>query len=176
MGISKNLVIVHNPQWAYFNSKGSSYLGEKAQELKVSIKEWIESLDKEGTLVFYTRDVRSIDDDFYSSNNTMCEVGSDDVRLQESLRGLENTIINTARPDATFRTPLLAMVSKYKIHKVFLVGVETHLSVLMTAHSLRNLGFDVSVVEPLTLSSDEYLHNAAIAIMADGLGVEIIGS
>jgi nicotinamidase-related amidase len=175
MGSSKNVVIVCNPQWAYLNSKGSSYLGTSVPSYKESLYSWLSELDKDYTQIYYTKDVRSVDDEFFRSQKTMCEVGSDDVRTMEKFKDFPDMTINTSRPDATYKTPLIAMMSKYSVHKVIVVGVETHCAVLFTAQGLRASGFDVSVIEPLCLSSDEYLHTASISIMADSLGVDILG-
>ena len=175
MGISKNVVIAHNLQWAYLNSKGNAYLGdEKAKALKERLKSWLGDLDIEDTLVYLTKDIRSVEDEFYSSQNSRCLVGSDDLRLVEYFQKYTNTIIQTTRPSALYKTPLLGMLSKYKIHKVFLVGVETHMSVLFTAYDLKCRGFDVSVIEPLVGSKDDYMHSSAIALMANDLGIDVL--
>lgn len=175
MGASKNVVIGLNLQWAYLNSKGSAYLGDTAVVLKERLKAWFSSLDKESSLVFLTKDVRAVDDDFFRSQPSRCSVGSDDIRLCSFSHSLGGHLIQTTRPSAVHKTPLIGLMSKNHINKVFLVGVETHLSVLYTAYDLRCLGYDVVVMEPLVASSDEYMHTAAISMMANDLGVDIVG-
>jgi len=166
--MSKQVVVIAiNPIIGYLNGRGSSYVGDSESSiLKSSLKDYLKGLDRGYTKVMMTREVRSPSDTYYSNRPSGFLVGSDDISILESFRRFADLIINTSRPDATHKTLLLSELKKISVDKVVIVGLELSSSILLTSISLRSHGYDVEVVEPLTLSRDNYLHSAAISIAA----------
>lgn len=176
MAARKNVTVVLNAQWSYLHSSGSSYLGdEKAKTLKVRLQGYLDSLDASSNTIIFTKDIRSTDDSFWKHATTQNLVGSNDLNWVESLKPFISLPVHTSRPSAVFKTILSAEIRKHDPQEVVLVGVETHSSVLFTAADLKYQGFNVVVPESLVMSKDDYLHAAAVSLLADVLGVEVRG-
>lgn len=172
--MNKDVIIALNMQKNYFSAKGSSFVGPIFKERQQKIVDYLASLKPETTELYYTRDIRSPEDSFWSFTTTQCVVGSTDIFMLDSLPKGNPLIITTSRPSALYLTPLLSELRKHTPSKVTLVGAETDSSVLFTAAELRFRGYRVVVPEALVVAKDEYVHGASIAIMADNLGVEVI--
>lgn len=165
----KNIVIVFNPLVGYLKEQGTSFLGEDtAERTKVRILSYLKEVDRDSTEIFFTREIRSTEDTFFSTQRSGFLVGSEDVQIVESFKYFSKKIFNTLRPNALFKTPLLSEIKKANPHKIILVGVEMSSSILFTAMELKCLGFEVEILEPLTASSSQYLHAAAISIGSAG--------
>lgn len=160
-----NVVIVFNPLVGYLKPHGSAYIGdEKAEKIKKDLKAYLKNVDTNNTKVFFTREVRSLEDKYHVAKTSGFFVGSDDIEVVESFKYFCNTIINTLRANALFKTPLLSELRKLDVHKITLMGLELSSSIIFTASELRNLGYAIEVLEPLTTSSSSYLHSAAISL------------
>lgn len=170
----KNVVICLNMQINYFSSKGSACNIGKYKVVRDNVKQCLKDLGKDVYDIIYTRDIRSPEDDFHGHQPTQCMVGTLDVNMVEGLPKSSNILIPTSRPSALFKTPIRNLLVRNDPTSVYLVGAETNSAVLFTASDLRNLGYNVKVVEPMTIARDDYAHNNAISLMADVLGVEIV--
>jgi len=169
----KNIVLLCCPQKSYFSSEGPMYYGEKSDILKIRIENYLKSLNKNDTIVYAIREIHENNDKFYSSVRTHSVVGSKDIEIPEIFKSYISLIINTNRYNAFYKTPLDSELYKIKPHKIYIIGVETHNYVLFNAEECRNRGYDVTIIEPLVLSSDEYMHLAGISIMKNYLSVNI---
>lgn len=172
--MSKNVVICTNMQFNYFSSKGTSYLGGHSRIVKERISQVLRNLDYDKYEVIYTRDIRSPEDKFFSHVKTQCTVGTLDINMVDGLSRANSLVISATRPSAVWKTPLLSELRKSNPEEVYILGSETNSSVLFTAADLRYLGYIVKVPEPLVVARDEYLHNFAITLMAETLGVEVV--
>ena len=171
--IRKNIVIVMNYQWNYFDSRGSSFMGPRSETISIRIRDFVSSLDYKSWTVLQTRDTRSPEDNFYAHQKTQCVVGTSDLNMVEGLGAPNPLIIPCTRPAATYRTQLLKEVHKYDPDRIVLIGAETHSAIMFTAHELKMLSYEVTIIEPLTTSRDEHMHYAAISILNDAVGIRI---
>lgn len=170
---TKNVVICCNPQWNYFHSTGSSYLGDNAKVVLKRITSYLDSLNKDHYSIIYTRDVRSPEDNFYAHQKTQCVVGDSDLIMMEGLPNSKTLLVSTTRPSALWRTPVETEIKKHSAEKIILIGAETHASILFTAADLKTKGYNVIVLEPLIVARDEYSHCSGISILTDILGVTV---
>jgi len=170
----KDVIVAINLQENYFSDKGSSFLGEGAKSVLQEIKDCLASLDPKKYEIVYTRDVRPPMDPFYGHQRTQCIVGTDDVNMVKGLSGAKSYVINASKPSSAWGTSLYFEISRNEPEHVFLVGAETHSAILFTAAELRYRGIPIYVPEGMTVSRDEYMYNASIAIMSDVLGVEVV--
>ena len=170
----KNVIIVCGAQKAYFHEKGSRYMGEKSEILKIRIIEYLKDLDRESNVVFFTREVHQVNDRFFQNSKTYGVVGSPDIEVPEVFKPYVKFIINTSRYSSFYMTPLESELSKIKPQKVFLIGVETHTTVLFTAEELRNRDYSVVSYEALLSSEEDFMHNLGINILCNTLSVDIL--
>jgi nicotinamidase-related amidase len=171
--VGKDVVIALNMQVNYLSVNGSSYLGPDSEVRKNNIREYLRKLDKVSTELYYTRDIRSPEDAFYSFAKTQCCVGSLDIHMLPDLPRGNALVFTSSRPSAVWMTAMLSELKKHEPEKITLVGAETNVAIMFTAADLRNRGYRVVVPESLVIARDEYVHSAAIHIMADCLGVEV---
>jgi nicotinamidase-related amidase len=169
----KNVLILLNFQWNYFSSNGSAYLGPKAKDLKIRIVEFVNTLDRRAWSVVQSKDIRSPEDDFYAHQKTQCTVGSKDIIMLDGITFPGILVVPATRPSAVYKTQLLNEIKKHNTEEIAIIGTETHAAVLFTASDLKLAGYKVTVVEPLTMSRDDYLHNSAISVLSDTVGVKI---
>lgn len=158
------------PQNSFFDPKGSVYMGEKAETLKVRLEDYLKNFP--GKRIFF-REKHGEGDDFFSNGKTHSIVNSFDFNVYESFKKYADIFYDKIRYSAIYTTGFEVFLKKEKVTSVTIVGVETHTSVLFTAEEIRNRGFDVFIVEPLLSSRDEYLHNSAITLMTNYLGVRV---
>ena len=174
--MSKALVLM-NTQYAYLMQKGRLYLGSSVDAYKSSLESSISWAKDNGWLVFCVVEVRSPEDEYFRNQKSACFVGSEDIRIPDYI-GLAcgDRLIKSSRPDAVHVSPLAGLLKRAGAEVVAVCGVETQTAVMLTAHSLKSGYFptEVKVVEPLCLSRDSYLHGAAVSIMANSLGLEIV--
>jgi isochorismate hydrolase len=171
-----NVLLVCKPQKAFFNKEGSSYLGQEVEFLKMRMLEYLRNTNLEETSVYYIREVRAIEDNFYSCAKTGLTVGSADIEIPEIFKPFVKFIINTSRYSAFYKTPLDSELSKLKAKKITLIGVSTQDTILYTAEEARNRCLDVDVIEPLVMSEDSYMHSLGIVLLRNSLGVNILNN
>lgn len=168
----KNLVLFCCPQKAYFNKSGSMYYGEKSDILKVRIESYLKSLNN-NSIVYGIREIHESCDTFYRTTKTHSIVGSLDIEIPEVFKPYIKMIINSDRYNAFYGTPLDSEIHKIKPENICIIGVETHTHILFNAEECRNRGYEVTVLEPLIMSEDEYMHSASISLMRNCLSVNI---
>lgn len=145
-------------------------MGEKAEILKVRLKDYLSSFKKE--IVFF-REKHAEEDDFFISDKTHSVANTPDFLITKTLKKYGRTIMDKTRYNALFDTGFEDLLLKKRIKHIGIVGVETHTSVLFTAEELRNRCYDVTVVEPCVMSRDDHLHGFAITLMRHCLGVRV---
>lgn len=164
------IMFVFCPQNSYLNPGGSVYMGEQAEILKVRLVDYLSHYH--GKTLFF-REKRAESDDFFCNDKTHSIVNSFDYHICEELKPHAHTIIDKIRYNAFFETDLEGFLKREKINSVLISGLETQTSILFTAEELRNRGYNVTVIEPLVVSRDVYMHQTSISLMANYLGVKI---
>lgn len=163
-------IFVMCPQNSYLSPKGTVYMGEEAEVFKIRLKDYL-STAKEEKIFF--REKRALEDEFFMKDKTHSIVNSFDYHIEESLKKYAGPIFDKTRYSSFYGTDLDRDVKIKRIKSVILIGLETHTSILFTAEELRNRNIDVTIIEPLLLSRDEYMHNVAITLMVNQLGVRL---
>lgn len=168
-----NVVLACGLQKAYLSPKGSRYLGERSDVLRVRLKDYLSSLNKSSHVVYVLRELHRGDDSFYSHSVTHSTVGTKDIQIPDEFKPHIKMIIDINRYSGFHMTPLNSELSKIKPQKVFILGFETHTNVLFTAEELRNRLYDTILLEPLTTSEDDYMHSLGVTMMSNFLSVQI---
>jgi len=163
-------ILVACAQNSFLSKNGPVYMGDKAEILKVRLVDYLSSFS--GTRIFL-REKHTAGDSFFICDKTHSITASDDFQVCEELRKYADYCSDSIRYNAFFETTLDLMLRQKKINRVWLVGVETHTSILFTAEELRNRGYDVVLVEPCTMARDDYLHGFAISLMFHHLAVKV---
>jgi len=166
-----DILLVMNPQNGFLDEKGSVYMGERAEILKVRISDFLSNF--QGLKIFF-REAHSIEDSFFLMDKTHSVVNTHDFGIPDCLKKYANEYWDKIRYNAFYNNALEGFLMQKRIKHVGLLGVETHTSVLFTAESARNRGYEVSVIEACTMARDDYFHNSAISIMKNFLGVRVI--
>lgn len=167
-----DLILVMNPQNSFFSKDGSVYMGEKAEILKIRLRDFLS--DFSGTKIFF-RERHAIEDSFFSTDKTHSIATSSDYMIEESLKSYADKFIDKIRYNAFFNTNLENYLKSNSIGTVYIAGVETHTSILFTAEELKNRGYDVVLVEPCSMARVDYMHVWAITLMRNVLGIRIGG-
>ena len=165
-----DMIVALNLQNSFLDKSGSVYMGEKAEILKVRLKDYFSGMSCPKVFV---RETHAKQDDFFITDKTHSVVTTPDHEIHIDLKKYVDLKENKSRYCALYKTKLESQLQNHKTKTVFLVGLETHTSVLFTANSLRNRGYEVIVVEPCVMSREDYLHGAAIDIMRNALGVRV---
>ena len=164
------MIIVMCPQNSFLDPKGSVYMGDKAEVLKIRLVDYLSSYtDKK---IFF-REKHAEQDTFFANDKTHSIANTHDYAVCDCFKGLANSFFDKTRYSGFFNTQFDSFLKTEHVQSVFLVGVETHTSILYTAEELRNRGIVVNMIEPLTASRDDYLHGVAISLMSNNLGVKI---
>jgi nicotinamidase-related amidase len=145
-------------------------MGERAEILKVRLVDYLKSFPKTRLFV---REKRAMEDSFYITDKTHSVATTDDFQILPELNKYADSFLDKIRYNAFFETTLDTFLRQKKARYVGIVGLETHTSVLFTAEELRNRGYEVSVIEPCTMSRDDYMHSAAISLLKHTLGVGV---
>jgi nicotinamidase-related amidase len=161
-------LLVMCPQNSFFDPKGSVYMGEKADILRVRMEDYMASF--QGKRVFF-REKHAEADNFFLNDRTHSLVNSFDFCVYESLKKYADIFYDKERYSGFYNTGFDVYLKKEKVSSVVIIGVETQTSVLFTVEELRNRGIDVSIVEPLLASRDNYMHENSISLMVNFLGV-----
>lgn len=167
-----NALFFMNPQNSLLDERGSIYLGEKAEILKIRLKDYLKGFN--GKKIYF-REKHAQSDEFFVNEKTHSVVASFDFMVHESLKPFADLFCDKTRYNGFHNTGLDGMLKKEKVSSVVMVGLETHTSVLFTAEGLRNRGYEVTVVEPCVMARDDYMHFAAISLMKNFLGVRLDG-
>jgi nicotinamidase-related amidase len=164
-----DLIAVMSPQNSFLDPKGSVYLGEKAEDLKVRLRDYLSTFS--GPKIFF-REAHTEADTFFVRDKTHSIVNTNDFFIEPSLKKFSTINCDITRYNAFYNTAFDTVLKRNKIKSVLVAGVETHTSVLFTAEELLNRGIEVFIIEPLLASRDEYFHNFAVSLMINQLGVK----
>lgn len=162
--------MIMNPQNSWFSPIGGVYMGEKSEILKIRIADYLSGFP--GKKLFF-REKHSVEDKFFSCDKTHSIANTEEFKIEESLKSYADLFYDKTRYSGFFNTNLENFLKTEKINHVGLMGVETHTSILFTAEELRNQGYNVTVIEPCTMSRDDFMHGYAISLMVNFLGVHI---
>lgn len=165
-----DMLFVMCPQNSFLSSAGSLYMGEKAEDLKIRLKDYVGGYT--GKKVFF-KEKHAHDDSYFSRDRTHSIATTEDYKIEPSLQTYANLIYDKTRYSAFHNTGLEQFLIREKIQEVGIVGLETHTSILFTAEELINRGISVIIIEPCTMARDEHMHNFAISLMSNFLGVHI---
>jgi len=163
-------LFIMNAQNSFFSPSGSVYMGDKAEILRIRLEDYLSGIN--GLKVFF-REKHAVEDDFFISDKTHSIVNTEDFHIIESLRKYSSIIFDKTRYSAFYNTGLDVFLKKEHVEKVIMAGIETHTSILFTAEELRNRGYEVTVIEPCTMSRDNFLADFAISLMKNCLSVSI---
>jgi nicotinamidase-related amidase len=151
-------------------------MGDKAEILRIRLEDYLSGFN--GLKVFF-REKHAVEDDFFINDKTHSIVNTEDFHIIESLRKYSSwplptsIIFDKTRYSAFYNTGLDVFLKKEHVGKVIMAGIETHTSILFTAEELRNRGYEVTVIEPCTMSRDNFLADYAISLMKNCLSVGI---
>ena len=162
-----DIILAMNIQNSFLSEKGSVYVGEKAEILKVRLSDYLSDFTKKK--IFF-REKHAKSDTYFVNDKTHSVVKTHDFPIHESLKKYATDFFDKTKYSAFYNTKFESFLKREKVLNIGLVGLETHTSVLFTASELRNRGYEVTVIEPCTLSRDDYMHNYAIALMRNSLG------
>ena len=166
-----DLLLIMNAQNSFLSEKGSVYMGEKADILKIRLADFLSSFKNPKVFI---REKHATEDAFFVNDVTHSIATSEDFQIHESLRKYADKFYDKIRYSAFYGDVQLETFLKLqKVRTVGMVGVETHTSVLFTAEELRNRGYEVTLIEPCVMARDDYLHAYAITLMKNCLGVRI---
>lgn len=165
-----DIILVMNSQNSFLSPEGSVYMGEKAEILKIRMKDYLS--DFNGMRLFF-REKHSREDSFFSNDKTHSLVTTPDFNIVEELKPLADNFFDKTRYSAFFDTNLGDFLKSKKVEKVTMAGLETHTSILFTAEELRNRGYDVTIIEPCCMSRDDFMHSYSIALMRNFLSVRV---
>ena len=170
MNVSKDILLAMNLQNSFLDKAGTIYMGEKAEILKVRLVDYLATY--KGKKLFF-REIHAMQDNFFVNDKTHSVATTPDCVIHPMLKNLATTFMDHTRYDPFYKTDLDTHLKKEKVESVTLVGLETHTSVLFAAESLRNRGYAVTVIEPCCMSRGDYMHDYAVTLMANFLGVRI---
>lgn len=164
------VLLALNLQNSFLSKNGSLYMGEKAETLKIRLNTFLSGFS--GKKIF-VREVHGKEDTFFKSEKTHSIANTFDCEIHDSVKKYADFKDDKTCYNALYNTDIETLIKKQNTKDVFVVGVETHTSVLFTVDSLCNRGYNVSIVEPCVMSREDYLHGCAITIMRHFLGVRI---
>jgi nicotinamidase-related amidase len=160
------IIVVMCPQNSFLDPKGSLYMGEKAEILKVRLIDYLSEF--KGKKIFF-REKHAEADTFFSNDRTH----SVDYNICDCFKGCADLFFDKIRYSGFYETSFDVFLKQNHVQSVILAGVETHTSILFTSEELRNRRVDVTILEPLTLARDGYMHCAALSLMINNLGVRV---
>ena len=173
MPATEDLIIPIGFQSAY-TSAGLPLFNRKVVDSTSRLKERLKTI--RGTdSVLAVREVRSVEDSFWKHDATRFYVGSKDIAVPEFLTAYSRFMITATRPNAAEGTALITTIRQRDPRRIILFGQRTHLNILHTAYAIASnfLNIELVVIESLCCSDIDYLHNMAISLMADTLGITI---
>jgi nicotinamidase-related amidase len=143
------------------------------------IKREIEKARSEGRQVLYICDAHAQDDKEFSRFGWPAHAvkGSEGARVVKEISPLKDDIIIEKTTYSSFyNTGLEKKLHQLGIDSVRLTGCVTHICILSAAHDAVLRGFRVTVVEDGIARLAKEDHDAALRIMKNVLGVQIIKS
>jgi nicotinamidase-related amidase len=158
------------PQNSFLEPKGSVYMGEKAEILKTRLIDYLNTFT--GPKIFF-REKHAESDEFFVNDKTHSIVNTFDYQTVDALKKYATRYFDKTRFSGLYNTGFDVYLKEERISAVTLLGVETHTSILFTAEELRNRGIEVTVIEPLTMARDDYMHLLGISMMTNFLGVKV---
>lgn len=167
-----NILLLMNPQNSFLSKTGSVYMGEKAEILIIRLQDYLSKFT--GKKVFF-REKHAMQDEFFVTDRTHSVATTNDYKVHEFLNSYATVFVDKTRYCGFYNTELESFLKREQVKSVKMAGVETHTSILFTAEELRNRGYDVEVIEPCTMSRDDYMHDYAITLMRNALGIKIGG-
>lgn len=165
-----NVALVMNPQNAFLSSSGSVYMGENAEILKIRLEDYLRTFS--GKKVFF-REKHAKEDKFFITDKTHSIATTEDFQVPDQIKYCADLFYDKIRYNAFYKTGLEAFLKRVKATSVNIMGLETHTSVLFTAEGLRNIGYEVTLIEPCTMARDMHMHGCAISLMRNYLGIRI---
>ena len=165
-----DIILVMNAQNSYLSETGSVYMGEKAEVLKIRLADYLSGFSK--TKIFF-REIHAREDSFFINDKTHSITTTEEVNIHDSVKKYANCFYDKTRYNAFYNTQFEPFLKREAVRSIGLMGLETHTSILFTAEGLRNRGYEVTVVEPCTMSRHNYMHDYAITLMKNFLGVRI---
>jgi len=167
-----DIVLGLSLQKSYFSCGRLQYIGEEGEVLLIRLKEYFEQIKgKYG--IYFTREIHQINNTFFREVPSHSLAGTQDIEIVDSLKKYPMCMINTYRYNAFYLTELDREIRKLGARRIYLVGVETHTNILFTAEELRNREYEVTVLEPLVVSQDAYMHAAGINLLSNILSVDV---
>ena len=160
-------------QNGYFHPEGGCYLGGHSGAVLSGIVKFLKAKDAPGTEIIFFKAVRSVEDTYYRHRATANIVGSPDIQFVDEVAQMAKYIVYMPKPSAFQGTPFPGMLKSRDVYKITVVGAETHSAVCNTATTLRFMGYDVSVPEPLVTARDPFLHEAGITLLTGEYGVDV---
>ncbi len=152
---------------------GQKHFLSGTEQLK-AIESLAMSTRAEEGFVFLDREIRDVEDPFFVNFTDMpLVVGKSGVDFCPSLIPYANASCTSSMWDRTRLGRVLSEIRKFNPSRVVVVGAETQGAILLTAYGLKVMGVDPIVLEPMCFSTDEYLHAAAISIMADSYRIRV---
>ena len=164
------MIVVMCPQNGFFDRKGSVYMGDKAEILKIRLIDYLSNYT--GKRVFF-REKHAEEDTFFINDKTHLVANTFDFKICDCFKGFSDIFFDKTRYSGFFETGFESFLRQEHTQSITIIGVETHTSILFTAEELRNRGIDVELLEPLTASRDDFLHSSAITLMTNNLGVKL---
>lgn len=149
----------------------------RTREVISTIKDEITAARKRGDRVIFICDNHAPDDEEFKRFNWPPHAveGTRGAEVIDELRPEENDIIVKKTTYSGFYNTNLNDILKEKgIGKLRLTGCVTHICVLFTASDAVLRGYDVEVVEKGVAGLTEEDHEAALRIMKNVLGAEIV--
>jgi len=165
-----DIIMVMNAQNSFLSEKGSIYIGEKAEILKHRMSDYLSGFSG---IKLFLREKHAKEDSFFLNEKTHSIATTEDMLIHESLKKYATNFYDKTRYSAFFNTDIEPFLKREQVHNIGLMGLETHTSILFTAEELRNREYEVTIIEPCSMSIDDYMHNYALALMKNFLGVRI---
>jgi nicotinamidase-related amidase len=145
------IVVACGLQKTYLHKEGTCYVGDRIKDYEPRWLSFLKEAKSKKHKIFFTREIHNA----------------------EKFKSYIDYIINVNRYNAFYETALGSEVHKIKPREVIIFGLETHTNVLFTAEEFRNRGYDVTLLEPLTTASDDYLHALGVTLLSNSLSVNI---
>ena len=87
--------------------------------------------------------------------------------IQELTPRSDEPVLKKTAPSAFFRTELEAHLTRHRVRRVTIVGLETHTAVLLTAADALSRDLEVVIPEPCVVAGDQHNHTAALRLLRE---------
>ena len=109
------LLLVMCPQNSFFDPKGSVYMGEKAEALKVRLDDYLSSYP--GKKIFF-REKHAEADDFFSNDKTHSIVNSFDFQVLDSFKKYADIFYDKEQPEGSYQLYVKNLKYNYEFNDV----------------------------------------------------------